>query len=168
MREKYGGTRLGRQELDAELLEDIEGALWSRDQIDACRIKRGDAPSLRRIVIAVDPPGGSAKSNAECGIIVAGIGHDGQLYVLSDLSVRSTPEKWARIVVGAFESYKADKIIAEQNFGGAMVESTIRAVDRNMPIKMVVASRGKQIRAEPVSALYAQASPHFYHEISIG
>jgi phage terminase large subunit-like protein len=162
---KYGGTRLGRQELDAELLEDLEGALWSRDLIDTCRIKRGDLPDrMVRVVVAIDPPGGSSKSNAECGMIVAGVGVDRHAYVLADLSGRMSPEQWARRAVGAFASYKADRIVAEQNFGGAMVESTIRAIDSRVAIKMVVASRGKQIRAEPIAALYEQHRVHHVGE----
>jgi phage terminase large subunit-like protein len=163
--EKYGGTRLGRQELDAELLEDMEGALWNRDLIDACRIKRGDLPDrLLRVVVAVDPPGGSSKGNAECGIVVAGIGMDRHGYVLADLSGRMSPEKWARTAVNAYHGYKADRIVAEQNFGGAMVESTIRSIDARAPIKMVVASRGKQVRAEPIAAYYEQHRVHHVGE----
>lgn len=161
LHEKYGGTRLGRQELDAELLEDLEGALWSRGLIEAGRVKRGDEPErLVRVVVAVDPPGGSGKSNAECGIIVAALGPSRQAYVLGDLSGRMSPEQWARAAVGAYHGYKADKIVAEQNFGGAMVESTIRSVDTRVPIKMVVASRGKQIRAEPIASMYEQQRVH--------
>lgn len=164
--EKYGGSRLGRQELDAEVLEDLEGALWSRSLIDAARIKRGDAPDkYQRIVVAVDPPGGSSKTNAECGIVVAAKGADRSLYVLADLSGRMSPEKWGRTVVGAYKSYRADKIVAEQNFGGAMVESTIRSVDQYAPVKMVVASRGKQLRAEPIASLYEQHRVHHVGEL---
>jgi phage terminase large subunit-like protein len=162
--EKYGGTRLGRQELDAELLDDMEGALWNRSLIDACRIKRADVPHMRRVVVAVDPPGGSARSNAECGIIVAGLGLDRHAYILADLSGRMSPEKWARAAVSAFHGWKADRIVAEQNFGGAMVESTIKAVDPLVAIKMVVASRGKQIRAEPIAAFYEQHRVHHVGE----
>jgi predicted phage terminase large subunit-like protein len=165
LREKYGGTRLGRQEMDAELLADLEGALWNRALIDECRIKRGDQPErLQRVVVAVDPPGGSSKANAECGIIVAALGMDKHGYVLADLSGRLSPEQWARRVVEAYHGYKADKIVAEQNFGGAMVESTIRSIDSHVPIKMVVASRGKQIRAEPVVSWYEQHRVHHVGE----
>jgi phage terminase large subunit-like protein len=147
------------------LLEDLEGALWSRHQLDTCRIKRGDLPDrMVRVVVAIDPPGGSSKSNAECGMIVAGVGVDRHAYVLADLSGRMSPEQWAGRAVGAFASYKADRIVAEQNFGGAMVESTIRAIDSRVAIKMVVASRGKQIRAEPIAALYEQHRVHHVGE----
>ena len=98
-------------------------SLWNRALIDECRIKRGDQPErLRRVVVAVDPPGGASKANAECGIIVAALGADRHGYVLADLSGRMSPEQWARRVVEAYHGYKADKIVAEQNFGGAMVE----------------------------------------------
>ena len=115
---------------------------------------------MQRIVIAVDPPGGSSKANAECGIVVAGLGRDRHGYVLADLSGRYSPEQWARRVVEAYRGYRADKIVAEQNFGGAMVESTLRSVDPNVPIKMVVASRGKQLRAEPIASLFEQHRVH--------
>src|SRR3954452_17558967 len=164
LQQKYGGTRLGRQELDAELSQDIEGALWSRDLLDTCRIKRVDAPDMRRVVVAVDPPGASSKDSAECGIIVAGLGPDRHGYVLADLSGRMSPEKWARTVVNAFHGWRADRIVAEQNFGGAMVESTIKSVDPLVAVKMVVASRGKQLRAEPIAALYEQHRIHHVGE----
>lgn len=159
--QKYGGTRLGRQELDAELLTDLEGALWSRDAIDAARVGENEAPGwLKRIVVAIDPPGGSGKGNAECGLIAAGVDHDGEYWLLADLSGRYSPEQWARRAVLAYRDHEADRIVAEQNFGGAMVESTIRAVDPNVPVRMVVASRGKAVRAEPIAALYEQNRVH--------
>jgi phage terminase large subunit-like protein len=165
LHDRYGGTRLGRQELEGELLSDLEGALWSRSLIDDCRVRRGSEPEhMRRVVIAVDPPGGSSKGNAECGLIAAGIGPDRHIYVLGDLSGRYSPEGWARRAVEAFGSYRADRIVAEQNFGGAMVESTIRSVDAGVPIRLVVASRGKAVRAEPVSALYEQRRVHHVGE----
>jgi phage terminase large subunit-like protein len=161
---KYGGTRLGRQELEGELLEEAEGALWTRDLIDQCRVNRGDAPPMLRIVVAVDPPGASSKTSAECGIIVGGIGKDRHGYILADLSGRYSPEQWARRAVDAYHGYKADRIVAEQNYGGAMVESTIRNVDPNVPVKMVVATRGKLIRAEPIAALFEQHRMHMVGE----
>ena len=160
LREKYGGTRFGRQELDAELIDDLDGALWSRGLLDACRVKRGSEPRMQRVVVAVDPPGGAGRSNAECGIVVAGIGADRHGYVMADLSGRYSPEQWARRAVDAFHGYAADRIVAEQNFGGAMVECTIRSIDPNVPIRMVVASRGKQLRAEPIAAFYEQHRAH--------
>jgi phage terminase large subunit-like protein len=164
LHDRYGNTRLGRQELDGELLEDAEGALWSRNLIDACRIRRGDAPDMQRIVVAIDPPGASGKGSAECGIVIGGIGRDRHGYIITDLSGRYTPEQWARRAVDAYRGYKADRIVAEQNYGGAMVESTIRNVDPNAPVRMVIATRGKQLRAEPISALYEQRRVHHIGE----
>jgi phage terminase large subunit-like protein len=164
LNDKYGGSRLGRQELDAELLQDLEGALWSRDLLDACRVKRGDAPEMKRVVVAIDPPGASSKDSAECGIIVAGLGADRHGYVLADLSGRYSPEQWARRAVGAYHGYKADRIVAEKNFGGEMVESTIRSVDQSVAVRMVTASRGKQLRAEPVASWYEQHRVHHVGE----
>jgi phage terminase large subunit-like protein len=158
LQQKYGGTTLGRQELDAELLEDIEGALWSRVMLDACRV--AEAPTLRRVVVAIDPAGGSGKGNAETGIIAVGVASDGHIYVLRDASGRYSPDGWARRAVELYDSLKADRIIAEQNFGGAMVEGTIRSVRPNVPVRMVNASRGKQVRAEPVVSLYEQQRVH--------
>lgn len=147
----YGGTRLGRQELEGELIEDFAGALWTREMIENSRISR--VPEMARIIIAVDPPvtsGGDA-----CGIIAAGKGRDGKAYVLADHSVSGqSPEGWARAVAGAAESWQADRVIAEGNQGGEMVESTLRAANMAMPIKRVHASKGKSARAEPVAALY--------------
>ncbi len=151
---RYGGTTLGRQELMGELLEDVEGALWSRAQLDACRVHL--LPEMKRVVVAIDPAGGSSRKSDETGIIAAGVGLDGRGYVLADASGRYSPDGWARAAVGLYRSLRADRIVAEQNYGGAMVESTIRAVDYNVPVKMVVASRGKQVRAEPISSLYEQ------------
>ena len=165
LKDKYGDTRLGRQELDGELLEDAEGALWSRNLIDQCRIRRGDQPEhMQRIVVAIDPPGASGKGSAECGIVVAGLGRDRHGYLIADLSGRYTPEQWARRAVEAYRGHKADRIVAEQNYGGAMVKSTIRAVDQNVPVKMVVATRGKQLRAEPIAAYYEQHRVHHIGE----
>jgi phage terminase large subunit-like protein len=147
----YAGTRTGRQELDGELIEDIAGALWSRDLIERQRV--AVVPEMKRIVIGVDPPitaGGDA-----CGIIAAGLGVDDKAYVLADHSVSgASPEGWARAVAGAAESWNADRVVAEGNQGGEMVEATLRAADLAMPIKRVHASRGKSARAEPVAALY--------------
>ena len=167
LREKYGGTRLGRQELDAELIDDLDGALWSRKLLDECRIKRGAEPEhMQRIVVAIDPPGGAGRGNAECGIVICGIGRDRHVYVLADLSGRLSPEQWARRAVQAYHSYRCDRIVAEVNFGGLMVESTIRSIDARVPIKMVTASRGKQLRAEPIAAYYEQHRVHHVGEFA--
>ncbi len=160
LRETYGGTTLGRQELDAEILEDIEGALWNRDLLDANRIQPRDDMACKRIVVAIDPAGGSKRTNDQTGIIVAGRGADGHGYILSDLSGRFSPERWARRAIDAYHSYNADRIVVESNFGGEMVVATIRAIDPNVPVKTLHASRGKQVRAEPVVALYEQGRVH--------
>lgn len=165
LKEKYGGSTLGRQELDAELLEDAEGALWTRALINGCRISPRHAPgNYQRIVVAVDPSGGSGENNDECGIMVAALGYDGAGYVLEDHSGRYTPDQWARRAVAAYNECEADRIVAEANFGGAMVEATLRAVSPNVPVRLVHASRGKAIRAEPIVALYEQSRVHHVGE----
>lgn len=151
---RYEGTRLGRQELEGEDLVDNPDALWSRATLDATRLR--DAPQLVRVVVAIDPAVTSRDDSDETGIIVAGKGEDGRAYVLSDLSGRYKPDAWARKAVVAFHQHQADKIVAESNQGGEMVEATIRTVDADVPIRLVHASRGKVARAEPVAALYEQ------------
>lgn len=156
---KYAGTRLGRQELDAEVLDDMPNALWNRDQLDRYRLKVGDSPALKRIVVAVDP---AAKSNefkedgAATGICVVGMGEDGRGYVLADYTCRESPDGWARRAVAAFDEFSADCIVGEVNQGGDMVASTVRSVRPTIRFKAVHATRGKWVRAEPVSALYEQ------------
>ena len=157
---QYEGTRLGRQELDAELLTDTPGALWTRDMIEASRVDPLAAPAMRRIVVAIDPAVSSGEDSDETGIVVAGLGFDDKGYLLEDLSGRYTPTEWASIAVRAYHKHKADRIVAEVNQGGAMVESTVRVVDPNVSYKAVHASRGKVARAEPVSALYEQGRIH--------
>lgn len=148
----YGGTRLGRQELDGELIEEVEGALWTRDLIERCRIAHVPG-MLARVVVAVDPPA-SAGGDA-CGIVVAGLGGDGRAYVIADASVEGQrPEGWARAVAAAAMVHGADRVIAEANNGGQMVESVLRAAEAALPVRLVHASRGKTARAEPVAALY--------------
>lgn len=156
LRERYEGTRLGRQELYAEVLEDLVGALFSRANIDQRRAQA--APDMQRIVVAVDPSGtaGASDDGDSIGIVVAGKGIDGRAYVLADRTCKLSPDGWARRVVSAYHEFGADRIVAERNFGGAMVESLIRTVDRRVSYKEVTASRGKAIRAEPVAALYEQ------------
>lgn len=155
---QYGGTRLGRQELAAELLTDVPGALWNHDILERNRVR--EAPVLLRVVVAVDPSGGSTEGHAEVGIVAVARGTDGHAYVLRDVSDRLAPERWARRAVTLFHELQADRIIAEQNFGGQMVESTIRTVDPQVPVRMVSASRSKRLRAEPVSALDEQGRIH--------
>ncbi|TGP55771.1 ATP-binding protein [Mesorhizobium sp. M2D.F.Ca.ET.225.01.1.1] len=152
--DRYGGTRLGRQELDGELLEDIAGALWQRSWFDRDRVEK--APELKRIVVAIDPAISNKEGSDETGIVVAGLGFDGRGYVLDDDSGRYAPNEWADRAVQAFRAFKADRIVAEKNQGGDLVEATIRMVDPHVPYRAVHASRGKAVRAEPVSALYEQ------------
>jgi phage terminase large subunit-like protein len=157
--DKYAGTRLGRQELSAEILDDVPDALWTRSALDRDRRKPSEIPSLRRVVVAVDP---AAKKNdipedgAATGIVVAGVGDDGRGYVLDDATCRESPNGWARKAIACFDRYEGDCIVGEINNGGDMVESTIRAVRTTVPFKEVTASRGKWVRAEPIAALYEQ------------
>lgn len=152
---RYAGTRLGRQELDGEILDDAPGALWRRAQIDAARYA-GPAPALRRIVVGVDPAASATAQSDETGIVVAGLGHDGRVYVLDDRSGTYSPEQWAARVVAAYREHRADRVVAEVNQGGDMVASVLRAVDASLPLSTVHARRGKALRAEPVAALYEQ------------
>jgi phage terminase large subunit-like protein len=157
---KYEGTRLGRQELDAELLEDIEGALWSSHLIEATRLPKDHPLDLKRVVISLDPAISVGENSDSTGIVAAGIGFDGHGYILEDLTGKFAPNEWAMRAIAAYKRHKADRIVAEANQGGQMVESTLRAVDANVPVKLVHASRGKVTRAEPISALYEQARVH--------
>lgn len=156
---RYEGTRLGRQELDGALLEDVEGALWSRALLDGTRVK--DAPrDLERVVVAIDPAVTSGEDADETGLVVAGLGCDGHVYVLADLSGRHAPMEWARRAVAAYHLHKADAIIGEANNGGDLIETTIRQVDPNVAYRAVHASRGKAVRAEPCAALWEQGRAH--------
>jgi phage terminase large subunit-like protein len=155
---KYEGTRLGRQELNAEVLDDTPGALWKRDQIDGLRVTQ--APPLVRVVVAIDPSTTNNADSDEAGIIVIGKGEDGHLYILDDLSLQETPLGWARQAITGYHKFKADRIIAESNNGGLMVEQTIKSVEQGIPVTLVWASRGKYTRAEPISALYEQGKAH--------
>ena len=154
MNEAYGGTLTGRQELDGELIDEIEGALWSRALIERCRV--GAAPEgLARVVIGVDPPAGAGAASDACGIVAVALAEDARCYVLGDASVRgASPEGWARAVAAAAARWNADRVVAEANNGGAMVESVLRAADRVLPLTLVHATQGKVARAEPVAALY--------------
>ncbi len=154
VREQYEGTRLGRQELYAEVLEEAEGALWTTQMLDNAAIKHGDVPDLTRIVVALDP---AITSNAESdmtGIVVAGIDINGVAYILGDYTDKLSPQGWALKATELYHSYEADRIVAEVNQGGDMVKTTIYGEDPSVSYKAVRASRGKFARAEPVSALY--------------
>lgn len=152
--DRYRGTRLGRQELNAEVLTDTPGALWSSRCLEENRVAA--APKLVRVVVAVDPPASSGENANECGIVVVGVDEAGRAYVLDDWSLVATPDEWARKAVAAYRLHNADVIVAEVNQGGEMVRAVIQSALADAPVKMVRASRGKYVRAEPVSALYEQ------------
>jgi predicted phage terminase large subunit-like protein len=153
--ERYGGTRLGRQELNGEMISDDPNALFRRDMIEKYRVKA--APEMKRIVVAVDPPAGFGLKNNACGIVVVGLGEDGRSYVLEDATMKQArPGQWAKRVVNLYHAWKADRVVAEINQGGAMVEQVLREVDGDVSFRSVHATRGKAARAEPVAALYEQ------------
>lgn len=156
IRDRYEGTRLGRQELFAEVLDDLVGALFTREMFENHRVKV--VPEMQRIVVAVDPSGtaGASDDGDSIGIVVAGKGVDGRGYVLADRTCKLSPDGWGRRAVAAYHEFSADRIVAERNFGGAMVQHVIRTIDPKVSYKEVTASRGKVMRAEPVAALYEQ------------
>ncbi len=157
----YGGTQMGRQEIEGVLVEDVEGALWPREALASVHIE-GEIGALDRIVVAIDPAVTSKASSDTCGIIVAGVKfadqkRDWRAVVLEDVSVKSaSPTAWAEAVVDAFHRHGADRIVAEVNQGGEMVEQILRQIDEDVPVTSLHASRGKVLRAEPVAALYEQ------------
>ena len=155
---RYENTRLGRQELYGEILDNVEGALWTREMIETARVDI--APPLVRVVVAIDPAVTSAATSDETGIVAAGIGNNGDYYILDDKSLRASPDALARQAVMLYHEYKADKIIAETNNGGDMVIMLLKQVDASVPTKKVTATRGKQLRAEPISSLYEQGRVH--------
>ena len=155
---KYEGTRLGRQELMGELLLDVPGALWVRDRLD--ELRRSQAPTSLRIVVAIDPSGTGGEEADECGIVAVGVDADGTGWVLADASGRYQPAEWAKRAIELYHRLHANGIVAETNFGGDMVEGTLRAIDRNVAYRAVTASSGKVARAEPVAALYEQGRVH--------
>ena len=152
---RYEGTRLGRQELDGEFVENDGTALWQARALDAARVR--EAPPLRRVVVGVDPCVSSGEDADACGIVVAGLGEDGRGYVLADRTpARATPAGWAAIVAATAAQFEADRVVAEVNQGGDLVEEVLRGAGHALPIRKVRASRGKWLRAEPVAALYEQ------------
>jgi len=153
----YAGTALGRQELEGEIVDAVEGALWTREGIEKTR---ANPPRLTRVVVAIDPATTKKDDSDETGIVVAGLGVNGEGYVLADYSLKGHPAEWASAAVRAYHEHEADRIVAESNQGGEMVEHTIRTIDANVPITLVHASRGKRTRAEPVSALYVKDRVH--------
>ena len=164
VRARYAGTRTAREELDGVLLEDAEGALWSTARLDAGR--KAAPEGLSRIVVAVDPPVTGHAGSDECGIVVAGVVAEGpptdwRAYVLEDASVRAaSPADWARAAIAAMDRHGADRLVAEVNQGGDLVETVVRQIDPMVPFRAVRASRGKTARAEPVAALYDQGRVH--------
>jgi phage terminase large subunit-like protein len=159
---RYAGQSIGLQELDGQLVEDLDGALWTRLELDANRIEAEKIPHLSRIVVAVDPPVTGTKGSDECGIVVVGAFTEGPIQswravVLEDASVKgASPDQWARAAVAAMERHSADRMVVEVNQGGDMVESVVRQVDPLVAFKKVNATKGKHLRAEPVAALYEQ------------
>lgn len=186
VRRKYEGTRLGRQELEAEILDDVPGALWTRAMLErrthnrypnGARMAPDEVlPVMRRIVVGVDPSGSSGENKTksqkgnrrdesegdEIGIIVAGVDNYDNGYILEDMTVSGSPAEWGQRVVDAYVKWDADLVVGESNYGGAMVEFTVRSFSRSIPFKMVHASRGKAVRAEPVAALYEQGRIRHY------
>lgn len=175
--EKYANTRIGRQELDAELLDDTPGALWNRTMLDETRMRPVDSqtpiilPHFARVVVAVDPAKEVGEAGAETGIVVTGRDQNGKAYVLEDLSFNATPEEWGRAAVMAFDEWAADALVYEANQGGEMVAAVLRNAAKSLkedglraedfiPLKAVHATRGKYVRAEPVSQLYEQGKVH--------
>jgi phage terminase large subunit-like protein len=152
---RYEGTRLGRQELEGQILDDTPGALWTRAGLDACRTTQAAPPA--RIVVAIDPPATSGPQADACGIIVASLGRDGLCYVLADRTLAgASPTAWARAALEACGDFDADRLVAEVNNGGEMVETILRQIDPTVSYRAVRASHGKAARAEPVAALYEQ------------
>jgi Uncharacterized conserved protein len=158
---KYEGTRLGRQEIAGEVLDDNPGALFKRADIDKARVLR--APEMTRIVVAIDPAATSSEGADDTGMVPAGIAMIDDVlhgYILTDLTCHETPMGWAKRAVGAYRELNADRVIGEANNGGDMIEAVIRSVDQNVSYRKVTATRGKDIRAEPVAALYEQGRIH--------
>ena len=164
IRAQYEGTRLGRQEIEGELLEDTPGALWNLELIESTRARdvprdaETNEPELYRVVVGVDPS--ATSPGDEAGIIVAGMASNGHAYVFGDASLQGSPHTWGSAAVKAYHQHHADRLVAEVNNGGEMVELTIRTVDDRVSYKPVYASRGKRTRAEPVAALYEQGKVH--------
>ncbi len=150
---RYEGTHLGRQELDGELIDEIAGALWSRAMIEHARVNQ--TPMLTRIVVGVDPPVTSGPHADECGLVVAGVDRNSKAYVLADRTIQGLgPAAWAARAVKLLHEFEADRLVAEVNQGGELVRSVLEQIDPNVPLRMVRASRGKILRAEPIAALY--------------
>ena len=159
LKERYEGTTLGRQELFAEIIENVEGALWNANMIEEARLM-DEERDLTNIIVAIDPAVTSNENSDETGILVVGKDANNEYYVLEDLSGRYSADKWGRIAVKAYHEWEADRIVAEVNNGGDLVERLLRNIDFNIPYRSVHATRGKLVRAEPIAALYEQKRVH--------
>ncbi len=159
VKERYEGSRLGRQELNGELIEDRQDSLWQRNQIEKLMVKK--APELERVVVAIDPPVSAHKKSDACGLVVAGLAPDGHAYILADETLsQAAPLRWAKAAIELYHTYQAGRIVAEVNQGGDMVTSILQQVDAQVPVKAVRANRGKYIRAEPIALLYERGLIH--------
>ena len=156
MEERYAGTRLGRQEMDGELVEDIDGALWTPSLIEKTRIKIEDLPEMKRIVIGVDPATTSGENSDETGIVVAGKGIDDRYYIIADKTDRLTANRWGTLVISLYYKWQAHRVVCETNAGGDLITKVLKDIDPNVPYTGVHASKNKVLRAEPISALYEQ------------
>ncbi len=159
--DRYEGTRLGRQELYAEILDDFEGALWNYTILENCRVTKENLPEMTKIIVSIDPAVTANANSDETGIIVSALGEDENYYILEDKTGKYSPDEWGRVAIELFYRYNANMIVAEVNNGGDLVERLLRSIERNIPYKSVHATRGKMVRAEPISALYEQGK--VYH-----
>ena len=157
---RYAGTKLGEQELYGKIIEANENALWDFQTIERARIKPSEAPSFYRVVVGIDPAVTSGESADSTGIIVAGASSDGHFYILEDCTMKGTPQEWATRAALAYDTHNADRVIAETNNGGDLILHLMQSVRPNIPVKKVTATRGKAVRAEPISALYEQGRVH--------
>ena len=160
LRERYEGTTMGRQELYAEIIDDVDGALWSPKMIEETRISENEERDLKQIIVAIDPAVTSHEGSDETGIVVVGKDYSDRYYVLEDISGKYSPDNWGRMAINCYYDWEADRIVAEVNNGGDLVERLLRGIDPNVPYRSVRATRGKLTRAEPISALYEQKRVH--------
>ena len=160
LKERYEGTALGRQELYAEILEDLDGALWNNRLIEEARLSEDTERTLQKVIVAIDPAVTAKDDSDETGIVVVGKDFNNEYYVLEDLSGKHSADKWGRVAVNAYYEWEADRIVAEVNNGGDLVERLLRNIDPNVPYRSVHATRGKLVRAEPIAALYEQRRVH--------
>ena len=160
LKERYEGTALGRQEPYAEILEDLDGALWNNRLIEEARLSEDTERTLQKVIVAIDPAVTAKDDSDETGIVVVGKDFNNEYYVLEDLSGKHSADKWGRIAINAYYEWEAHRIVAEVNNGGDLVERLLRNIDPNVPYRSVHATRGKLVRAEPIAALYEQRRVH--------